>query len=69
MHPTEVVYLEHDGKLLLVDESGIGPQPCMMGRQESEPILRFPTRQELDGMKIPWEEERFTDLRFNELSI
>ena len=68
MHPTEVVYLEHDGKLLLVDDSGIGPQPCIMGRQESSPQLRFPTKQELDGMDIPWEEERITDIRFNEVS-
>ena len=68
MHPTEVVYLEHDGKLLLVDNSGSGPQACIMGRQESSPQLRFPTRQELDGMDIPWEEERITDIRFNEVS-
>ena len=57
MHPTEVVYLEHDGKLLLVDETGMGPQPCMMGRQESSPKLRFPTREELNDMNIPWEDE------------
>ena len=69
MHPTEVVYLEHDGKLLLVDESGMGPQPCIMGRQESLPKLRFPTREELKDMKIPWEEERTTDIRFNELNL
>ncbi len=41
MHPRTVVYLEHDGKLLLVDNNGNGPKDCVMGRSTSEVILRF----------------------------
>lgn len=69
MHPTEVVYLEHDGKLLLVDDSGNGPQPCTMGRQETSAHLRFPSREEVNRMGITWEEERITDIRFDQSTI
>ena len=44
MHPQTVVYLEHDGKLLLVNEEGHGPQDCIMGRQDVPASLRFPTK-------------------------
>ena len=63
MHPTEVVYLEHDGKVLLVDDSGKGPQLCLMGREEPISTLRFPTQAELQQMEISWEQERVTDIR------
>ena len=69
MHPVEVVYLEHDGKVLLVDDSGKGPQPCVMGRKEPISILRFPTQAELHQMKIPWQEERVTDIRLEQSKI
>ena len=41
MHPQTVVYLEHDGKLLLVNEQGHGPQDCIMGRQDPTPPYAF----------------------------
>ena len=65
MHPTTVLYLEHDGKLLLVDENGLGPQDCVMGRL-SNGAIRFPTVEEVERMGIPWEEERQTDVRFDD---
>lgn len=69
MHPSEVVYLEHDGKLLLVDDSGQGPQPCVMGRKDTSVELRFPTRNEIEKMNIEWESERTTDINFNQTKI
>lgn len=69
MHPAEVVYLEHDGKVLLVDDSGKGPQPCVMGRKEPIATLRFPTQAELHQMEIPWEEERVTNIRLEQSEI
>ena len=44
MHPSTVVYLEHDGKVLLVDSSGHGPQQPVKGRVEADCMLRFPTK-------------------------
>ena len=40
-HPDTVVYLEHDGKDLLVNESGVGPQLPVKGRQETNNTIRF----------------------------
>ena len=65
MHPQNVVYLEHDGKLLLVDQNGDGPQDCIMGRQGSDVSLRFPTPEEVEQYGIEWDEERHTDIRFD----
>ena len=65
MHPQNVVYLEHDGKLLLVDQNGTGPQDCIMGRQETDVSLRFPTPDEVEQYGIEWVEERHTDIRFD----
>ena len=56
MHPQTVVYLEHDGKLLLVNEEGHGPQDCIMGRQDVPASLRFPTIDEVTHMGIKWDE-------------
>ena len=56
MHPSEVVYLEHDGKVLLVNERGDGPAQPVKGRIEPAPQLRFPTRQEVERMKIEYDE-------------
>ena len=64
MHPKTVVYLEHDGKLLLVDENGNGPRDCVMGRTTSEVLLRFPTPEEVDRHGISWTPGRETDFRF-----
>ncbi len=41
MHPPEVVYLEHDGKVLLVNAEGQGPQQPVQGRIENAEQLRF----------------------------
>ena len=65
MHPRTVAYLEHDGKLLLVNEQGHGPQDCIMGRQEPASSLRFPTIEEVDKMGIDWDEERQTDVKLS----
>ena len=62
MHPLTVVYLEHDGKHLLVNEQGHGPQDCIMGREDSTTTLRFPTIEEVEGLGINWDEERQTDV-------
>ena len=67
MHPQTVVYLEHDGKLLLVNEEGHGPQDCIMGRQDVPASLRFPTVDEITHMGIKWDEERQTDVRFSDV--
>ncbi len=56
MHPSEVVYLEHDGKVLLVNERGDGPAQPVKGRTETAPQLRFPTRQEVETMEIEYDE-------------
>ena len=40
----EYLYLEHDGKLLLVDNDGNGPEKPVMGRiHEGESLIRLPT--------------------------
>ena len=46
-HPSTVVYLEHDGKVLLVDEDGNGPLLPIKGRQQGGVTLRFPTIEEV----------------------
>ena len=55
-HPQTVVHLEHDGKVLLVDEDGIGPQIPVRGRTNIENELRFPTIQEIESFDIKWEQ-------------
>ena len=52
MHPQTVVYLEHDGKVLLVDSSGNGPVQPVKGRVEAASSLRFPTRDEVHALGI-----------------
>ena len=64
MHPRTVVYLEHDGKLLLVDGNGDGPKDCIMGRNINEVVLRFPTPEEVEHHGIAWTAGRETDIRF-----
>lgn len=70
MHPSEVVYLEHDGKVLLVDQSGNGPVQPVKGRVETEIELRFPTRSEVTALGIEFKEKnhlclRYSDVEFN----
>ena len=51
------LYLEHDGKVLLVNLSGKGPQQAVMGRI-GEVSLRLPTEDEVNSMGISWVERR-----------
>lgn len=67
MHPFEVVHLEHDGKVLLVDENGNGPQTPIQGRQEVLNPLRLPTSEEIKIMGIEWEAIRETRIVFGSL--
>ena len=53
----EYIHLEHDGKLLLVDNLGNGPIKPIMGRLEKglkEQTIRFPTLEEVEHMGIAW---------------
>lgn len=64
MHPSEVVYLEHDGKVFLVNEKGDGPQQPVEGRMTSEETFRFPTKQELQEMDLDFIEKETLVLRY-----
>ena len=66
MHPREVVHLEHDGRVLLVDESGHGPMLPTPGRICLDTTLRLPTRDEVDAMEIPWVEFNPTRIKFGD---
>lgn len=52
-HPSSVLYLEHDGKVLLVDSEGNGPQKPKMNNT-GETKFRFPTETEVTAMGIKW---------------
>lgn len=51
-HPPVVVHLEHDGKVLLVDDQGRGPQAAHRGRLADAPSLRFPSPAEVEALGI-----------------
>ena len=53
-HPQRVLYLEHDGKVLLVDSEGNGPKKPTMNNIGSTKF-RFPTESEVQGFGIEWE--------------
>ena len=53
-HPETIVHLEHDGKVLLVDQSGNGPIIPVKGRIEVGEFLRFPTVEEIEKLGISW---------------
>ena len=57
------LYLEHDGKVLLVDLEGNGPQKAVMGRV-GDVVLRLPTESEVEAMEIYWTERRVNRIRF-----
>tara|TARA_B100001142_G_scaffold299511_1_gene323497 strand:- start:326 stop:1042 length:717 start_codon:yes stop_codon:yes gene_type:complete len=67
MHPTEVVHLEHDGKVLLVNENGDGPHLPIQGRQNDSVQLRLPTSEEIVRMGIEWDAIRETRIVFGTL--
>ena len=55
----EYLYLEHDGKLLLVDNEGNGPKKTVMGRiHGGKSLIRLPTLEEVKNMRIEWEKKR-----------
>ena len=55
----EYLYLEHDGKLLLVDNDGNGPQKPVLGRiNQADSLIRLPTVEEVHNMGIKWEKKR-----------
>tara|TARA_Y100001970_G_scaffold273877_1_gene372702 strand:+ start:21134 stop:21880 length:747 start_codon:yes stop_codon:yes gene_type:complete len=59
------LYLEHDGKVLLVDLDGVGPHKAVMGRV-GDVILRLPTEEEVRSMGIEWDERRVNRVKFGE---
>ena len=59
------LYLEHDGKVLLVDLDGDGPQKAVMGRV-GEISLRLPTEAEVRSMGIEWTERRINRIKFGD---
>jgi ADP-ribose pyrophosphatase YjhB (NUDIX family) len=66
MHPSEVIYLEHDGKVLLVDETGNGPIIPQKGRMSHGEPIRFPTHDEIVSMGLSYERKGLTTIRFGE---
>ena len=66
-HPETIVHLEHDGKVLLVDQSGNGPIIPVKGRIEVGGFLRFPTVEEIEKLGISWEQKRETHIEFDEV--
>ena len=65
MHPPIVVYLEHDGKVLLVDQSGEGPKHPVQGRLDGTGELRFPTEDEVKALGIEWLQKDVLELTFS----
>ena len=59
------LYLEHDGKVLLVDLDGDGPRKAVMGRV-GEISLRLPTEDEVRSMGIEWTERRVNRIKFGD---
>jgi len=63
-HPNLVLYLEHDGKVLLVDSSGKGPQVPVLNNT-GDTKFRFPTEDEVTAMGIKWDSKnKFNILGF-----
>ena len=66
------IHLEHDGKLLLVDKDGIGPQIPVKGRtscdSEAGWLLRLPTVSEAKSIGLEWDEKGTTHVTFDGFS-
>ena len=62
---TQSLYLEHDGKVLLVGLDGEGPRKAVMGRV-GEVSLRLPTEDEVRSMGIEWTERRINRIKFGD---
>ena len=68
---TKHLYLEHDGKVLLVDHSGKGPQKPVRGRIEFNQIdngwlYRLPTEKEASKLGLTWDVKRVNRFKFGE---
>ena len=66
----EYLYLEHDGKLLLVDDEGNGPRKPQMGRVNWEgdsPLIRLPTTSEVNEMGITWDKKRINQIHLENI--
>ena len=63
-HPDTVVYLEHDGRVLLVNDNGEGPQLPVKGRQEIGEQIRFPTIDEVTKHRIEYEQKMIIRIVF-----
>ncbi|MBC94577.1 MAG: hypothetical protein CMB14_00990 [Euryarchaeota archaeon] len=65
----EHVYLESDGKLLLVYGDGTGPAIPQSGRTDldvNSELIRLPTKEEIDSFGITWEEIRTNKFRLGQ---
>lgn len=68
MHPTTVVHLEHDGKVLLVGEDGTGPHLPIQGRIDANEGIRFPSPGEVQNLGIEFVEKGWTITQFADQS-
>ena len=66
-HPSSVLYLEHDGKVLLVDSNGNGPQKPVVNNTGNTKF-RFPTESEVTAMGIQWDVKNKFDILGFEVS-
>jgi len=67
---SKYLYLENDGKILLVDCEGNGPKIPKLGRVEvlnKDNILRLPTNDEVSNMGILWNEKRSNIITLGDL--
>ena len=64
----EYVYLEIDGKILLVNDEGIGPQIPSMGRRHNsdENYIRLPTKEEASKICNQWELKRVNIIKIGD---
>jgi 8-oxo-dGTP pyrophosphatase MutT (NUDIX family) len=69
VHPLDVLYLEHDGKVLLVNEEGEGPMTNNDIGFSANTMFRFPTLNEVDKMDIDWEEKSHFIVEYQQIKI
>ena len=65
----ENIHLEHDGKLLVVDNEGNGPEIPKKGRAdwgEEGFMIRLPTPSEATAMGLTWKERRINRFRLGQ---
>lgn len=59
------VYLEHDGKVLLVNQKGDGPQQPEPGRTSGKIRLRLPTSKEAQLLNVSFRSKRILKIQWN----